>query len=199
LNWARTEIHNAAFAGINLACVCGRIGSPHITDWYESPCASWRGEYLAKAISHVLPEYFSDDRLKMQRVLDEQMFPNSKYKRGGAEQDGFFLRCIEHYKWKTRFPNKPLATHLGWYGYNSPPLREKPPGGFAERIQHCRAMLANREERKKLFGGRITESEWAGREQANRSAGACLECGGKEDAAKNFGGHDHKCTNAIPF
>jgi hypothetical protein len=199
LKWARTELINAQLAGMNLACVCGRIGSPHITDWYESPCASWQGEYLQKAVSHVIPEYFCDDRLKMQKVLDEKIFPNSKYKKGGAEQDGFLLRCVEHYKWKTRFPEKPLATHLGWYGYNQPPLRGRPQGSFADRIQQCREMLGNRERRKELFGHRIAESEWTGRETALAARGLCSECGGKEDAAKTFGGHNQKCTQAIPF
>jgi hypothetical protein len=144
------------------AAVCARIDSPHITNWYESPCASWNAAFLRRALDHVVPEYFSSDRLVMQRALDEKMFPASAYKKGGAEQDGFFLRCIEHHGWKTKFPPKPLATHLGWWGYNSPPGRERPIGSFEDRIAQCRAMLTNRQRRNELFGHRITEAEMSG-------------------------------------
>jgi hypothetical protein len=144
------------------AAVCARIGSPHILNWYESPCASWNAGYLRIALSHLKPEYFAPTREEMQRVLDEQMFPNSKYKKGGAEQDGFFLRCIEHHNWQTKFPPKPLATHLGWYGYNSPPARERPTGNLEQRVEQCRAMLRDTEKRKFLFGHRITDAEISG-------------------------------------
>jgi hypothetical protein len=144
------------------AAVCGRIGSPHIPNWYESPCASWNADYLRIALNHLIPEYFAPTREEMQRMLDEKMFPNSKYKKGGAEQDGFFLRCIEHHKWQTKFPPKPLATHLGWYGYNSPPARERPTGNLEQRVEQCRAMLRDAEKRKFLFGHRITDAEISG-------------------------------------
>ncbi|HVI10434.1 MAG TPA: glycosyltransferase [Candidatus Binatia bacterium] len=157
LAWARERLASRQFA-----CVCGRIGSPHITNWYESPCASWITGALADALAHVIPDYFSDDRKEMQRILDEKIFPESKYKKGGAEQDGFFLRCIEYHGWKTLFPNKPLATHLGWWGYNSPPLREKPTGAFSDRVEACRNMLRNIPRRRELFGHRITDEEVAG-------------------------------------
>src|SRR4029077_8769279 len=124
-----------------------------------------------EALARVVPEYHASDRLDMLKALDQQMFPHSKYKRGGAEQDGFFLRCIEHCGWKSKFPTTPLATHLGWDGYNSPPLREKPQGPLVDRVRQCRAMLENREERKKLFGHRITDSEWQGREISERNPG----------------------------
>jgi hypothetical protein len=157
LSWARQQLSTGRFAA-----VCGRIGSGHIENWYESPCASWNAECLRHALTHIVPGYFSPSREEMQRVLDEEMFPNSKYKRGGAEQDGFFLRCIEHHGWKTLFPPVPLATHAGWWGYNSPPGRERPTGTFQERVAQCRAMLTNRERRKELFGHRITDAEMSG-------------------------------------
>ena len=84
-----------------VAAVCGRIASPHVTNWYEAPCASWQAAYLRIALEHIVPEYHSHSRLEMQRVLDEKMFPRSLYKKGGAEQDGFFLRCVEHHRWRT--------------------------------------------------------------------------------------------------
>lgn len=144
------------------AAVCGRIPSPHIPNWYESPCASWNAKYLKEAIAHVVPEYFSENRDKMQDVLDTVVFPKSKYLKGGAEQDGFFLRCIEHHKWRTCFPPKPLATHLGWFGYNCPPGRERPTGGLVDRVAQCRAMLKDVQKRKEYFGHRITEQEMEG-------------------------------------
>ena len=161
LSWAREQLKSGEYAA-----VCGRIGSPHIENWYEAPCASWKADRLALCLEHVVPAYFSPSREEMQRVLDEEMFPDSKYKRGGAEQDGFFLRCIEHHKWKTKFPPTPLASHIGWWGYNQPPGRDRPAGSFVDRVAQCRALLTNRERRKELFGHRITESEmmgWDGR------------------------------------
>ena len=161
LKWARQQL-SIPPGILSYAAVCGRIGSPHIPNWYESPCASWSVKHLRAAIALIIPEYFCEKREDMQRVLDEKMFPDSKYKKGGAEQDGFFLRCIEHYGWKTKFPPKPLATHLGWFGYNSPPARERPAGNLAQRVEACRAMLADIEQRKFLFGHRITEAEVSG-------------------------------------
>jgi hypothetical protein len=144
------------------AAVCGRIASPHIPNWYESPCASWNAGHMTVALKHVIPEYLADTREEMQIVLDERIFPGSQWKKGGAEQDGFFLRCIEHGGWKTKFPPIPLATHLGWWGYNSPPLRPKPAGSFNDRIEACRAMFANVAQRKEWFGHRITDAELSG-------------------------------------
>jgi hypothetical protein len=157
LAWAREQLKSGEYAA-----VCGRIGSPHITHWYESPCASWNAEKLRHCLEHVVPRYFSPSREEMGKVLDEQMFPNSKYKKGGFEQDGMLLRCIEFHGWKTRFPPIPLATHLGWWGPNCPPGRERPTGSFEDRVAQCRAMLTNRERRKELFGHRITDAEMSG-------------------------------------
>ena len=166
LSWAREKLSEVTgFPGQPIdkyAAVCGRIGSPHIPNWYESPCASWNADCLRIALSHIVPEYFSPDRLVMQKVLDEKIFPNSKYKKGGAEQDGFFLRCIEHHGWKTCFPPKPLATHLGFWGMNCPPSWERPKGSFEERIQFCRDLLKDKERRNNIFGHGITAKEWEG-------------------------------------
>ena len=156
-HWARTRLASREYA-----CVCGRIGSPHIPNWYESPCASWLTSHMKDALAHLVPGYFCELRTAMQIILDDEMFPNSKYKKGGAEQDGFFLRCIEYHGWKTKFPDKPLATHLGWWGYNCPPGREAPSGSFEDRIEACRAMLLNKQERRNLFGHRIADAEMEG-------------------------------------
>jgi hypothetical protein len=156
-SWVREQLATKQYAA-----VCGRIDSPHLPNWMESPAISWDAECLAVALGHFIPEYFTQTRNEMQRVLDEVMFPNSKYRHGGAEQDGAFLRVIEFYGWKTKFPATPLATHLGWWGYNSPPGREKPSGSFVDRVAQCRAMLMNREQRKHLFGHRITDAEMSG-------------------------------------
>ena len=101
-------------------------------------------------------------REKMQHVLDTIVFPQSKYLKGGAEQDGFFLRCLEHHGWKTKFPPKPLATHLGYRGYNSPPGRNVPRGTLEERVQWVRELATNRQLRSDWFGQRITEEEMGG-------------------------------------
>jgi hypothetical protein len=152
--WAREQLETGKYA-----VACGRIPAAHIENWYESPCASWNAVFLQTALCHLIPEYFCGDRKVMQRVLDEKIFPNSKYKKGGAEQDGFLLRAIEHYKWKTIFPPKPLATHLGWWGYNRPPGTPRPEGSFEERINACRSMFGNVEKRRLLFGKSITDRE----------------------------------------
>ena len=162
LAWAREELTNGFVYDVSpkfYAAVCGRIPSPHIPNWYESPCASWNAACLRTALGHIVPEYFSGDVKQMLKALDETMFPNSKYKRGGSEQDGYFLRCIEHHGWKTLFPPKPLATHAGGWGYNS--HRKRPEGTFEERIEWCRKMLTNKEMRKGFFGSSITDREMA--------------------------------------
>jgi hypothetical protein len=173
LDWARNQLgafvlqaHSATMPlevaikmhGERYAAVCGRSASPHITNWYDAPCASWNVYRLHDAINHVIPEYFAPSRAEMQKVLDEKMFPKSKYRKGGAEQDGFFLRCIEFYKWKTKFPPKPLATHQGAWGYNRP-THKRPTGSFEERIAWCRKLLTDRDARIKLFGRQVTDAE----------------------------------------
>jgi hypothetical protein len=157
LDWARSQLTSGEYAA-----VCGRIGSPHIPNWYESPCASWRIDRITTALEHVDPRYLAGTREEMGAILDGDMFPNSKYKKGGFEQDGFFLRCIEFHEWKTKFPSKALASHLGWWGYNCPSGREKPAGEFQQRIEACRAMLGNKELRRMLFGHRIADAEMEG-------------------------------------
>jgi hypothetical protein len=174
LAWAREKLsreHPIGFAGQPIevpefAAVCGRIGSPHIPNWLEIPCISWNADCLRTALGHLVPEYFCADRKEMQRVLDEIVFPKSKYRRGGAEADGFFLRCVESHNWKTAFPPTPLATHFGFWGYNCPPTWERPKGTFEERIQFCRELLKDTERRNAIFGHGITAKEmqgWDGR------------------------------------
>jgi hypothetical protein len=162
--WARRELsaRNTKDDEKTYAAVCGRIGSPHIPNWYESPCASWNADCLRTALGHLVPEYFTPDRKEMQRVLDEVMFPKSKYRKGGSEQDGAFLRCIEFHGWRTCFPPVPLATHFGFWGYNCPASWERPKGSFEERIQYCRDLLRDKERRNLIFGHGITAKEMAG-------------------------------------
>lgn len=163
-DWARKALANQT-EGTKLvpAAVCGRIASPNIPNWYESPCASWNASHLRSALSHLRPEYLdATTRHEMQRILDEKIFPNSKYKHGGAEQDGFFVRAIEHHRWATLFPPKPLATHLGFTGYNCPPARKGPEGTFEQRISFYRNLLNDRQKRVELFGRTITDKEMEG-------------------------------------
>ncbi len=150
-----TQIEAAAYA-----CVCGHIGSPHQVNWYTSPCASWNSDYLKIALGHVTPGYLqAETREEMLRVIDTDIFPKSKFKRGGSEQDGFFLRCIEAHGWRTAFPPDPLATHFGFFGYNRPPEVKRPEGEFPQRVQFCRDLLANYRRRVELFGKSTTDKE----------------------------------------
>lgn len=155
-DWARKQLATGRYA-----CVCGSIGNDQDT-WYTSPCASWRAQSLRQALDLVPPNYFQPTREDMQSVLDAYApFKKSKYRFGSAEQDGYFLRCIEHFGWKTLFPEKPLCTHLGWYGYN----REggtPPKGTFDERVEQCRRALRDHDFRSRMFGQRITELEFSG-------------------------------------
>lgn len=159
LAWARARL--AARPKV-YACVCGRLSE--VPNWYESPCVSWDAEHLLIALDyvHAKPAYLTQKtREAMLNIVDE-MFPKSKYRRGGAEQDGFFLRVIEHHNWKTRFPDAPLCSHLGFWGYNRPPGYRRPEGSFVDRVEHCRKLFHNLEDRKKLFGHRIANREWSG-------------------------------------
>lgn len=154
--WARLALSNKAIAAVN-----GRVPQDPTTTWYESPCASWNIAQLRQALEKVPLGYFAETREEMQAVLD-RAFPNSHYIYGSAEQDGFFLRCIEFFKWKTKFPEKALASHIGFFsdGYNQP--RRGPDGTFEERIAFCRALLYDRQRRMEFFGQRITDSEMEG-------------------------------------
>lgn len=157
--WAR-----GALASENVAAGNGRIPGDPLTTWYESPCASWNTDKLALCIDAVPPGYLDcGTREEMQAILDAApLFAKSRYRYGSAEQDGFFLRCIEQYGWRTKFPPKSLASHIGAWGYNRPPGHEPPTGTFQERIQWCRDLLHNKQRRMELFGQRITEDEMAG-------------------------------------
>ena len=157
--WARSRL--AANPKV-YACVCGRLSE--VPNWYESPCASWDTDYLLVALEHVhaRPEYLTQTkREEMLRIVDE-MFPKSRYRKGGAEQDGFFLRVIEDRGWRTRFPDDPLASHIGFWGYNRPPGHKRPEGSFEQRVEFCRQLFHDHKRRRELFGHRIADREWRG-------------------------------------
>lgn len=135
------------------------------TKWYESPCASWDADHLKKALSAVPDGYFAETREEMKKVL-RAAFPKSKAARSGAgEQDTFFLCCIEAFDWKTVHPKRPLATHLGFWGYNRPPGVSGPTGSFPERVEACRKFLTDKAARGVHFGERITTLELEGMPQ----------------------------------
>lgn len=155
--WARRELKTGRYA-----VVCGHIGNS-LNTWYTSPCASWRAEPLRKCLE-IVPAGYAEaaNREEMQKILDAPPeFQRSAFRYGSAEQDGFFLRAIEHFGWKTLFPPKPLCVHLGEWGYNRP-MQEGPKGSFEDRVKYCRALLANRERRSQLFGKRIVDLECEG-------------------------------------
>ena len=156
LKWAQEQL-----ASNEYAAVCARIPSPNLKYWYDAPCATWTPEALKWCFSMIPPGYFCESREEMQRLLD-LAFPKSVYRKGGAEQDGFFLRCIEAQKWATAFPQKPLATHLGYFGYNRAGATRSP-GSLEERVAYCRALLDDKVRRIALFGLDITMKEWDGR------------------------------------
>ena len=158
-SWARAKLANG-----NYQAVCGHIGN-HLDTWYTSPCASWNVACLRKCLEFVPEGYFCETREGMQKILDEcEHFKASRFRYGSAEQDGFFLRCIEHFGWRTAFPEKPLCTHLGWHGYNRP-RSDGPVGTLPEKIAWTRKLLADTRRRYELFGQRITDAEMAGANQ----------------------------------
>jgi hypothetical protein len=155
--WARGMLNTKRYAA-----VCGHVGNA-LDTWYTSPCASWRAENLKQCLE-LVPTYYLEARTReeMQRILDgAPQFKKSKFKYGSCEQDGFFLRCIEHFGWRTAFPEKPLCAHLGWFGYNRDG-HSAPTGNFEQRIQACQDLLANKQRRVELFGQRIVELELEG-------------------------------------
>lgn len=157
LTWARGQLGSGQFAA-----VCGHIGNQQDT-WYTSPCASWKADKLAECLKLTPDGYFCETREGMQKALDSSLdFARSKFRYGSAEQDGFFLRCIEYFGWRTKFPEKPLCTHAGFFGYNRNGDTQRPAGDLQERIAYCRVLLANTQRRYELFGTRITDLELAG-------------------------------------
>jgi hypothetical protein len=160
LDWARRSL-----SGNRFAAVCGHVGNT-LDTWYTSPCASWNADRLAQCLALVPTGYLeATTREEMQKILDEfPVFKKSKFRYGSAEQDGFLLRCIEHFGWKTLFPDKPMCVHLGAWGYNRP-SQDGPQGSFDERVQACRDLLANKQKRVELFGQRIVELEMEGANQ----------------------------------
>lgn len=164
--WARCMLRSSK---IQYAAVCGRINSPHLKNWYESPCASWDASKMAQALGHLIPEYYTSSREEMQRLLHEVMFPTLRrmdgkpYKKSGAEQDRFFQMCIEYHGWLTKFPDVPLATHFGYYGYNCPPSVKGPQAErLHDRIEELRNLLTNYDFRCAMFGQAITDREMKG-------------------------------------
>lgn len=156
LDWARYELSTGV-----PAAVCARICAPsRISGWYSSLAASWSASDLRVALQHLVPEYFADSRMAMRQIVDEKIFPASRYRKGGAEQDGFLLRAIEYHRWITKSPTKPMATHLGFYGYNHA-ARAGPTGTLDQRIAFCRELLRDKRRRAELFGKNVTEMEMA--------------------------------------
>ncbi len=133
LEWARHELSKP-----NVVAVCGGIGNTQDT-WYTSPCASWNAKPLRKCIDLIPSGYLEATmREEMQKILDEyEPFKKSHFRYGSAEQDGYFLRCIEHFGFKTKFPEKPLCAA-------------------------CRKALHDKQFRTEMFGQRITEAEMEG-------------------------------------
>lgn len=153
--WARKMLK----ADANTACSYGHISSDEVRQhWYESPAVSWDAEFLRRALAEIPDGYFAETREGMQQKL-RNAFPMFKSSRGPGEQDSFFLCVIEKYQWRTVHPHRPLCTHLGWYGYNRPADEIAPQGTFAERVEACRKMLADKKARGKHFGTRITNLE----------------------------------------
>jgi len=160
LDWARVRLSSSRAGIPSFAVALGRIPGDTLSTWYESPCASWNASCLSMCLEKVPIGYFANTREEMQTIVDAA-FPHSRYKFGSAEQDGFFLRCLEFFKWKTAYPDHSFASHIGTYGYN----REggvKPDGTFDERIAFFRKLLYDRARRTELFGQRITDSEMEG-------------------------------------
>ncbi len=156
-DWARAMLSTKRYAA-----VCGHVGN-ELDTWYTSPCASWDAEHLRKCLKLVPPGYLeATTREEMQKILDECLtFKKSHYRYGSAEQDGYFLRCIEHFGWKTKFPEKPLAQHMGWWGYNRAG-HKGPEGTFEERIAAVRKAINDKTFRTAMFGQRITQAEMEG-------------------------------------
>lgn len=155
LAWARAHL-----ASGNYAVALGRIPGDTLSTWYESPCASWNVGCLSLCLEKLPIGYFADTREEMQKVVDAA-FPHSKFQFGSAEQDGFFLRCLEFFKWKTAYPPHSFASHIGAWGYNRP-TDKGPDGTFEERVAYCRALLYDKQRRTELFGQAITEREMEG-------------------------------------
>ena len=143
------------------AVALGRIPGDVLSTWYESPCVSWNAARLKQCLDKVPVGYIrATTREEMQRLADDA-FPRSRHRYGSAEQDGFFLRCLEFFGWKSAFPQKSFASHVGWWGYNRPG-GTPPTGTFEQRIAECRRILRHKQARMELFGQRITETEMGG-------------------------------------
>lgn len=163
--WARKQLRGSGDSLPNvrpIAAAFAHCSAEDVrTQWYESPCASWDRDCLAVALASVPENYFADTRGGMQNAL-RAAFPRCKNSGGPGEQDSFFLCVIEAQDWRTVHPRRPLASHIGWYGYNRPVDAAGPTGTFPERVEACRRLLADKKARSKHFGARITKLEMEG-------------------------------------
>ena len=159
LDWARPMLREGG-KEFRFACALGRIPDDRLSTWYTSPCVSWNSRALMQCLEKVPLGYFAPTREEMQKIVDAA-FPGSRFHFGSAEQDGFFLRCLEFFRWRTAYPEHCLASHIGAWGYNR--HGHNPPAGtFEERVHFCRKLLHDREKRTEMFGKRITDSEMEG-------------------------------------
>ncbi len=170
--WARAKLslytagprtQNAVLHTYPYAVALGRIPGDAASTWYESPCVSWNAGCLRQCLELIPPGYLeATTREEMQKILDDcPTFKKSKFKFGSAEQDGFFLRCLEYFGWKSAYPDKSFASHMGWWGYNRD-THEGPVGTFEERVEICRRALYDKAFRTAMFGQRITQTEMGG-------------------------------------
>ena len=158
--WARAILNSGkAHSGEpTFAVALGRLPGDPPSTWYESPCISWNTSCLRQALAMVPKDYCGPTREDLQKAAD-RAFPNSRYRYGSGEQDGLFLRIIEHFKWRTAFPDHAYASHIGFYGYNQPTGRQEPEGTFEQKVEFCRKLLYDKARRTEWFGQSITERE----------------------------------------
>jgi hypothetical protein len=157
LEWARMKVFNNP---VQYAVALGRIPSDIESTWFESPCVTWNAKCLEMCLEKIPLNYFSETIEGMQKAVDAA-FPHSKFCFGSAQQDGFFLRCLEFFKFRTAYPGTSFASHLGTYGYNRPGGL-KPDGTLDERVAFFRKLLYDKTRRTEQFGQEITEREMRG-------------------------------------
>lgn len=162
-DWARQKLalEHGTLPNPVYACALGRKPADLLSTWYTSPIVSWDAARLTEALEKVPLGYFANSREEMQKAVDAA-FPQSRYRFGSAEQDGFFLRALEFFKWKSAYPEKDFASHLGIAGYNSPPERKMPDGTLEEQVTWFRKLLYDRARRTEYFGASPTDREMEG-------------------------------------
>lgn len=153
------QIRRALSSG-KFAVALGRVPADITSTWYTSPAVSWDSQSLERCLELIPLGYYAETREEMQKVIDHA-FPHSKYRFGSAEQDGAFLRCLEFLKLKSWYPEHDLASHLGFFGYQTDWSRQ-PKGTFEERISYCQKLLYDKARRTELFGQAVTEREMRG-------------------------------------